>query len=247
MATKVSKPLLIVAAVLSLVVVILDVASLAFIGGGAGTSGQLDQVKQEHGLDDVDVRPAEGDGPPGYAIPTMAFVDGLLLFNILLMILSLLAPAQAVGRTQGIVTLVLSILALIGDIVVIVMAFVMLLLMVGLLLAFPFGTLAYLALFGSFPQGAAVAVSGVAFFVKLIFGICLVIAHPMFIQNKGLVLMFLTSLLLTFVVSLLHGIVPGFLVSITDALGAIVVGIVAAVWLIVHLVGSIISIVKAAA
>ena len=41
------------------------------------------------------------------------------------------------------------------------------------------------------------------------------------------------------------GIVPLFLVSITDAIAAIVVDVIAAIWAIVLLIGSLISIVKA--
>jgi len=47
------------------------------------------------------------------------------------------------------------------------------------------------------------------------------------------------------VVTFLHGMVPGILVSITDDIAAIVLAIVAIIWAIVLLVGSIPAVVKA--
>jgi hypothetical protein len=81
--------------------------------------------------------------------------------------------------------------------------------------------------------------------LKLAFAVVLLLAHQRFLQNKGLVLIILTSLLANVILSFLHGIVPRLLVSITDAIGAIVVGILAAVWALIFLIGSIPAIVKA--
>ena len=55
----------------------------------------------------------------------------------------------------------------------------------------------------------------------------------------------LTSLLANVIVSFLHGLVPSVLVSITDAIAAIIVAILALIWAIVLLVFSVVSIVKA--
>jgi MFS superfamily sulfate permease-like transporter len=49
--------------------------------------------------------------------------------------------------------------------------------------------------------------------LKIPFGVCLVLAQQRFRQNKGLVLMVLTFFVATAIVSFLHGLVPGFLVS----------------------------------
>ena len=49
----------------------------------------------------------------------------------------------------------------------------------------------------------------------------------------------------TFALGVLHGFVPGFLVSITDGIGAVVIAIVVAVLGVMFLVGSIVSVVKA--
>jgi len=115
----------------------------------------------------------------------------------------------------------------------------------GLFLAVPFGTIAYLAIYGSFNTGGATAVLGVLMILKLAACVCLLIAHPRFLQNKGLVFLVLTALLGQFVLTLLHAIVPGILCSITDTLGAIVIAVLALIWLLVMLVFSLISIVKA--
>ncbi|MFD0578813.1 hypothetical protein [Dactylosporangium darangshiense] len=83
-------------------------------------------------------------------------------------------------------------------------------------------------------------------FLKFVFAGALTAAQQRFLQNKGLVLLTLTSLLVTIVVSFLHGIVPGVLVSITDAIAGIVCAIAAIIWAIVLLVGAVVAIVTAA-
>lgn len=117
--------------------------------------------------------------------------------------------------------------------------------MVALLLAVPFGTIAYLAMFGSFDRSGATVALSLIMTLKLFFAGCLVLAHQRFLENKGLVLLILTSLLATLVIGFLQGLVPGILVSITDAIAAIVVGILALLWAIWFLLRSIPSIVKA--
>jgi hypothetical protein len=72
-----------------------------------------------------------------------------------------------------------------------------------------------------------------------------VFAHQRFLQNKGLVLIIATSLIASIIVSFLHGLVPLFLVSITDAIAGIVVAIIAVIWGIFFLIGSIPAIIRA--
>ena len=71
--------------------------------------------------------------------------------------------------------------------------------------------------------------------------ICVVVATQRYRKDIGLILMILTSFIATIIVSFLHGLVPGPIVSITDALAAIIVGIIALIWAIVVLIGSIIA------
>jgi hypothetical protein len=183
---------------------------------------------------------------PGLGVNYLALLDGLLLFSIALMSMSLLLPERVHGRVQGIVTFVFSLLMLLGAITLIFIAVQLLTLMVALFMAFPFGTAIYGAVYPpKFSLGEARAVLGTLMSLKLAFVVLLLLAHQRFIQNKGLVMIILTSLLANVILSFLHGIVPFFLVSITDAIGAIVVGILAAIWALVFLIGSIPAIIKA--
>jgi hypothetical protein len=117
--------------------------------------------------------------------------------------------------------------------------------LVSLFLAAPFGTLAYLAVWGFFPVGEAAVLLGLVLLLKLVWAGLLVLAQPRFLQNKGLVLLMLTTLLCTVLLEFLHRLVPGILVSITDDVGALVFAVVAIVWSLVLLIGSIPAIVKA--
>jgi hypothetical protein len=149
------------------------------------------------------------------------------------------------AKLQGIVTLIVSFLLLLACILLGFLIFMLILLMVGLLLAPIFGTAAYFVIYGHFETGEAAAVLSVLMILKLGFAICLVLAHERFLQNKGLVLIVLTTLLAHIITSFLHGFPPGFLVSITDAIAGLITVILTAIWTVVFLVGSIISVVKA--
>jgi hypothetical protein len=186
----------------------------------------------------------EAEKPPGLAITYMALLDGLVLFTVLLMGAGLLLPEGIHGRIQGIATLVVSLLALLAVIIMIILAFVKLLIMVALFTAVPFGTIAYLAIYGFFNRAVAAGILSFGMLLKLLFAGFLVLAHPRFMQNKGLVLITLTTLVGGVIVSFLHGLVPVFLVSITDAIAAIIVGILILIWAICLLIGSVISVVK---
>lgn len=158
---------------------------------------------------------------------------------------ALIVPERIQGRLQGLVTLIFSIVLLIADVAMLYAAMALLILMVTLLLAPPFGTIAYLALWGTFDTTAAKVALGLTMSLKLTFVACLVLAHQRFLQNKGLVTLVVLSLLATFALGLLHGLVPGFMVSITDGIGAVVFAIVVAALGVMFLVGSVVSVVKA--
>jgi len=181
---------------------------------------------------------------PGKGIPALALLDGLLLLAVGMMGLALVLPQNIVGRAHGIVSLVVSLVVLLGSIVLILETLALVFVMIGLFFAAPFGTIAYLAIWGSFDRGAAAATLGSLLFLKLAFGVLLLMANPRFIETRKLVILALTSLLANVIVSLLHGFPPRVLVSITDAIAAIVVAILALIWAIILLVGAIISIVK---
>ena len=116
--------------------------------------------------------------------------------------------------------------------------------MVSLLLAVPFGTIAYFALFASFPTGRAAATLGAIMFLTLVFAGGLLLAQQGFLKSKRLIALVLTALVATFAVRLLILFVPGVLASIADAIGAIVVAIMAVVWGVYMLIGAIGAIVR---
>jgi len=245
------KPFFVVALLLIALVVLSEIGGLGAIRGMAPDIGRF--IPQDGDLrdayDDLDEgevdRILSQDKPPGLAVPYLALIDGLVLFTVALMGVGLLIRERLHARLQGVATLLFSIFLILAAIGLILAAIVKLVVMVALFLAFPFGTIAYLIAYGFFNRPVAIAALGWLMMLKLGFAICLALAQQRFLQNRGLVLMIITSFLGNIVVSFLHGIVPGFLVSITDAIAAIVVGILAALWAIVFLVGSLISVVKA--
>jgi hypothetical protein len=237
---RLKTPFFFVALAAMILVVLLETGSSLLVGGqdaGAQLAGQATSMG-------VAV-PAHAQTPPGLAIGYMALVDGLVLFTLALMAAGLVVPDRIQGRVQGVATLIFSILLILAALILLFIAIAKLILMVTLLFAFPFGTIAYLIIWGFFPRGQTTAILALIMFLKLVFGAFLLLAQPRFIQNKGLVLLAFTTWICNIVVSFLHGIVPGILVSITDAIAAIVLAVVAIIWAIVFLIGSIPGIVRA--
>ena len=188
-------------------------------------------------------RLTEGDSPPGYGIPYMALLDGLVVYTLALMTISVVVPQSIVGRFQGCATLILSILIILAGIVMIFVALAILLLMIGLLLSF-FGAIVYFAVWGSFPRGEAAGILALLLLLKIVAAVCLVLAHERFLQNVGFVLMILSSLVANIIISFLHDFLPGPFVSITDAVAGIIVAIIAVIWAIVLLIGGVIGVLR---
>jgi hypothetical protein len=227
MLDELRKPFLVAAFILILLVVLLEGSSVLWINSDSSVADSL------------------GAKAPGYGINYLAFLDGFVLYLTLLIALAMIIPERLQGRVQGCVTAIVSFLGCLGTIFAIITCLIVLIIMVTLLLAPIFGTIAYLAIYGDFDRGAAAATLSLIMTLKLAFAVCLVLAHQRFLQNKGLVLIVLTSLLANLIISFLHNFVPGILVSITDAIGAIIVAILAVIWAIVLFVFAIISIIKA--
>jgi len=182
--------------------------------------------------------------PPGLAIPYLALPNGLLLIIVGLMALPLLIGNRMIPLIGGIVSVLGGLVAVIAGIIMAIIAFVALTVMVSLFLAAPFGTLAYLAIFGFFDTGASAVMLGLIIFFQLAAIVFLIVAQQSMLGNKRLVFWLLLSVLLTFLTMILHSIVPVILVSITDALGAIIIAIVGAIWGLLMLIGGIISLIK---
>ncbi|MGR9115874.1 MAG: hypothetical protein ACU85E_08925 [Gammaproteobacteria bacterium] len=182
---------------------------------------------------------------PGFGIPYLALVDGLLLYVVASMGIALIVPERIQGRIQGIITFVVSIIVLLFAFGLLLAAFAALMAMISLLLAVPFGTAAYFAGFADFARAPAAITLSILMTLKLGFAVCLVLAHQRFLENRGLVLLIFTSLLANVLVEFLHGFPPGFLVSIVDALAAVIVAVLALIWSLSFLIFSLPAIVKA--
>src|SRR5688572_21318015 len=193
----------------------------------------------------ADVPPGAPESAGGLAISYLALIDVIVLFTVALMAVGIIFSKRLHARSQGIITLIGAIVLIIVAIVLLFLAIAQLILMVTLLLAFPFGTIAYLIIWGSFPRGEAAVVLSLIMFLKVVAIAFLIAAQQRFLQNKGLVLLMITSLLGNVVAVFLHGLVPGILVSITDDIAGIVFAIVAIIWAIILIIGSIPAIVRA--
>lgn len=217
------KPFFIIALVLMALIVAIEMGSSFFFG--TMTNAGLEK--------------------PGLGIPYLALLDGLLLFGVSLIGLGLILPDRLQGRVQGILTLIVSLLMLLLSIVMIVTAVGLLMLMASLLIAVPFGTAIYFTHYAVFDTTGAAITLSIIMTLKLVFAVFLLLAHERFLEMKSLILMILSSLLATIIVSFLHGFAPAtFLVAITDDIAAIIIAILAVIWSLVLLIGSIPAVIK---
>jgi hypothetical protein len=247
-------PFLVVALVLALFVLCGELGAAWLLTGASASRAQLALAVDEQMRHDPDLDRDEllagmlarqrGDKPPGLAIPALAFVDGLLVLTLGLLLLAVVVPERVHGRVQGLVSLVVSFFVLLAALGAALWAFGKLLLMVTLFLSVPFGTLAYIATWGFFDTSGATAVLALAGLFKLVALVCLPLAHQRFLKVKGLLFLMLTSLLLGFVTSFLHALPPGILVSITDAVAALINAIVGLVWALFFVIAGLIAVVK---
>lgn len=250
------RPLFIAALALLALVIVVQLGAAAVIDANQSDLSSIESVIPNdpeildayNDLDNdqkAELQEVGSDQPPGLAISYLALIDGLLLFTMALLGVGLIFPAHAVGKIQGLVTLGISILVILLGILLAIAGIIQLLLMVSLLLSAPFGTLVYLAKFGFFDRGGASLAISLIMTFKIAAVVCLVVAQQRFLQNRGLMLLLATSFVATIIVSFLHGFVPLFLVSITDAIGAIVMAIIAIIWAVYLLIRSLGSVFQA--
>jgi hypothetical protein len=197
--------------------------------------GKVDEVKESGGRVQTF----------GYGLRYLWLVDGLLLFSLLLIGLGVYLPPAWQARLQGGLTLIFALFVIISAVALIVTALGAVILMISLLLAFPFGTIVYMIKWGHFDYRGAAAILALFFTLKLFIAGALVLAHQRFLQNLGLVILLIVSLVANLVISFLHGLVPFFLVSISDAIAGIVVGIIGLILAVLLLVSAILSIIAA--
>ena len=187
---------------------------------------------------------ADGEKPPGFAVAALIHLDIMLLVTLLLFNLPLIISARLIAKLQGCVSCLLGLASVILGLITILKALVSLILMVTLLMAIPFGTLVYLARYADFDTTKAAAILGTLMFLKVVLVIALVVAHERFLLNCGFIVLMATSFIAMIIVTFLHNFPPGFLVSITDGIAAIIVSILAIIWGIIFLIGGVIGIVN---
>jgi hypothetical protein len=256
MLDEIRKPFFLAALVAWLLIVLVEVganfllpvpsvAKADFIAAIQGDPSQRDSPPSPQELDKMFAKRGEKPPRPGYAITTLIAFDGLAFLGFFWMGAGLVISRRLVGRVQGIVSLIVALVTIIAAIIAAIVLFVLLMVMLGLLLAVPFGTLAYLAIWGFFDTGPAATTLGILLFLKIATAVLLVLAQQDFIKNKGLVTVLALSVLLTLLISFLHSFPPRILVSITDVLAALIVLIVSIIWAIILLIGSIVATIKA--
>jgi len=221
------KPVFLIALIAIGLTVLVELSSIALIGNVTHAASSL------------------GVSINGQGIPSMSILDGLIFYAMVVMAIALILPERFQSKIQGVATIIVALLLLLACVVRIFVDLQMLFLMIGLLLAVPFGTIAYLAIWGHFDTGSARVALSLIMFLKIAFCACLVIAQQRFLKNKGLVLIIITSLAANLLIAFLYGLVPGFLVSILDEVAAIVVCVLAAIWIVIYLIGGVISTVTA--
>ncbi|MDQ5826293.1 MAG: hypothetical protein M3441_19030 [Chloroflexota bacterium] len=247
------KPIFFLAVALIAIAVLAEVGMMVVplnSGAGPGVAALSGDLSKEYEKLDKEQEAevaalGQEDKAPGIGILYMALLDAVVLFTVGLMGVSLIVPEGIHGRLQGCTSCIFSLLLILASLLLCFVGLQLVTLMVSLLLAFPFGTIAYMAIFGHFDRDAAAIVLGLIMMLKLGFAVCLLLAHQRFLQNKGLVLLVATSLLANVILSFLHGFVPSFLVSITDGIGGIIMAILAIIWAVFLLIGAIIAIVRA--
>lgn len=251
------KPFLFLSAILILFAVLVEIGA-AFLVQPAQPRQQLPpEIAKQLSDDDREAaqeqmresakqtKKSDREEPPGFGITALARIDVILLLTIGLMALSLVIGDHLTGRLQGIISLIVGILVFLSAFKALFGTLIELMIRVTLLLATPFGTIAYLAMYSFFDRGGAGAILALSWILKIAGAICLVLAHQRYLKQYGLILLILTSLLGSFLVTFLHGFPPRFLVNITDPIAAIINDILALIWAIVTIIFGIIALIKA--
>ena len=243
---EVRRPFFFLGAFALLLAVLVEAGSSLMIGGGpagpvASVGGDIPGVKPDMLVG------VGADVPPGNGIGYLTLVDGYLLFSILMLALSLLISQRLYARVQGIATLVVSFCWILLSIGMAIAAFVQLTVMFGLFVAAPFGTIAYLAIWGFFPVSKAAALLGLVLFLKLAFLVCLVLAQQKFLKAIALMIHVAFSFVLQLVLGIVQGWLPFVVVSLGDQLLALVfaiVSLVGAIWAFVWSIPAVVNAIR---
>jgi hypothetical protein len=187
----------------------------------------------------------DGDlSEPSLGIMNLILVDGILLYSWSTIRIGTFLPEKFFTPAIKICNFIFFIAMLTLSFLMILKAVSLLMLMISLLLAAPFGTIAYMFKYAGFQTKPAMAILGMLFALKLSFTASLVVGEKrLFEDYRTFLLLLLFSFISHFLINFLHAIVPGFLVSITDAIGAVVVAVIAIIWLLYLFLGSLWSVI----
>jgi hypothetical protein len=180
----------------------------------------------------------------GWGIPYLGFVDGVLLYALFWRAASYVLRGSLQVKVQVVTTIIGGICFLIAAIIALFVAFQVLILMLSLAAAVPFGLAVYLALWGGFPTGTAAATLSSLMLAKLVAIVLLVVADRGVLGHKMLVFSVLLSLVAAAVLSFLHGLVPRPFVAITDVVGALIANVIGIVLGLIVVLGSLPALVK---
>lgn len=182
---------------------------------------------------------ATAEDPAALSPASLALVDGLALWTVALFASATLIPQSLHARIRALATPLLCLLVLVLSIVVILAALAALMAMLTLFLAVPFGTIVYLAIFGTFATGGVLASLAFATLFRFAALVCLALSSWRFLQNKTLIALIATGYGLALLSGLVFAWLPGLLHAIADAALAIGIGIVAAIWSLILFLRSI--------
>ncbi|MFT6791823.1 MAG: hypothetical protein ACJA04_001036 [Cellvibrionaceae bacterium] len=179
---------------------------------------------------------------PGLGIMSLAFIDGILLYSWTTIKAGSIIPEKILTPGTKVANFLFFLFLLSLSITTIFTAIALIMLMISLLLAIPFGTIVYMIAYADFPKGAAQTTLAILMSLKILFAVSLVVGEKrLFEDYRKFLLLLLCSFVANIIIGFVHGIVPGFLVSITDAVGAIIVIIIALFWIITMFFGSTIN------
>jgi hypothetical protein len=159
----------------------------------------------------------------GVGLGALAAFDLLILMTLGLIALPFLVTHAVGGRIQGVLTFIgawLILLTVLGVLAAVIK-------LIFLILASLYFPLWYFIIYSDFDVPTATLWLSATMTGKFIVVGLLILAHQRLLENLGLVVLVATSLLLSLLVSVMHSAPPGVFVTITDALAALIILILA--------------------
>lgn len=238
-----SKLCYLVALVASLTLVALAVGG-ALVDLPDPDPGALERMLREGGTRGIGVAALTAHrtlhpAPPGLGLPSLALVDIGWLVTIVILGLEAFLPrptdpehprSALYTGAQALTRLLAGVAQIVTSIMVAVTASTLLMTMISLLTALPFGTLVYIAIWGTFDRETAETLLGAALVARVVAAAAILCHRPSARLLRHLLPLFVSGVGCAALLSFLHGAVPMLLVSLLDALAAVIIAIVGLVW-----------------